>query len=141
MRRPLRAFTVTLAVLLALVRGRSVRADDFLTSSPGALSKSHAALDDQGTCGSCHEPDRSISAAKCLGCHDHGDLAARIAAGKGFHASAKAAGRDCKLCHQEHRGRGFDLMGWRAVGGESSFDHALSGWPLQGLSDPLICAA
>ncbi len=122
---------IVLAIVLAIIAVRSARAD-VLKSSPGELSKSHAALDTQGSCSSCHEPDSSTSAAKCLGCHDHQDLAKEIAAGRGFHASPKANGRECKLCHQEHRGSGFDLMGWRAIGGIQAFDHAQAGWPLQG---------
>jgi len=38
------------------------RADDFLKSSPGELSKSHAALDSQNDCTTCHEPDKSVTA-------------------------------------------------------------------------------
>ena len=51
---------------------------------------SHAAIDKQDQCSTCHEPDNSVSAAKCLGCHDHQDLKKRIDANEGFHASAKA---------------------------------------------------
>ena len=128
-----------LIAALVVVRVGVARGDDFLTSSPGALAQSHASLDNPDGCNTCHEPDRSISAAKCLGCHDHGDLKARIDAGKGFHASPKAAGRNCKLCHQEHRGRSFDLMGWRAVGGTQGFDHGLTGWKLTGKHAAVAC--
>ena len=117
-------------LILALV-GSTAHAD-FLKSSPGELTKSHASLDNQSSCESCHESDGAISNDKCLGCHDHGNLRKRIAAGQGFHASAGVKGRDCKLCHHEHRGRGFDLMGWAGVGGKTGFDHAKAGWPLQG---------
>ncbi len=131
------------ALALALVALASVRAhadDDFLKSSPGELSASHASLDKQDQCRTCHEPDNSLSAARCLGCHDHQDLGKRVAAGEGFHASAAVKGRACKLCHQEHRGRGFDLMGWRGVGGVKAFDHALTGWPLRGKHATADCA-
>ena len=120
------------AVAWLLWLARPAHADDFLKSSPGELATSHASLDNQSSCESCHEPDRSVSPAKCLGCHDHSDLKKRIDANQGFHASAKAKGRDCKLCHQEHRGRSFDLMGWKAIGGTAGFDHALAGWALSG---------
>lgn len=116
------------------------RADDFLKSSPGELAKSHAALDNQAGCESCHEPGGALSAAKCLGCHDHQDLRKRIAADKGFHSSAGVKGRECKLCHQEHRGRGFDLMGWKAIGGTAKLDHARAGWALQGKHAVTACA-
>ena len=119
-------------VVLIVARPTIARADDdFLKSSPGELAESHASLDNESSCSSCHEPDNSVSAAKCLGCHDHQDLKKRIDAGKGFHASAKAKGRACALCHQEHRDRSFDLMGWRSIGGTAQFDHALAGWVLR----------
>jgi hypothetical protein len=73
-----------LIAALVVVRVGLAHGDDFLTSSPGALAQSHASLDNPDGCNTCHAPDRSISAAKCLGCHDHGDLKARIDAGKGF---------------------------------------------------------
>jgi Cytochrome c7 and related cytochrome c len=125
---------------LLLLGSRSARADDFLKSSPGELATSHASIDSQTQCTTCHEPDNSVSAAKCLACHDHQDLKKRIDAGKGFHVSATVKGRDCKLCHQEHRGRGFDLMGWKGVGGVKAFDHKLTGWELKGKHAVADCA-
>lgn len=119
-------------VLLSIMMSRVALADDFLKSSPGELSLSHADIDNQDQCRTCHEPDNSISARKCLGCHDHQNLKKRIDAGRGFHVSVKVKGRECKLCHQEHRGRGFDLMGWKGVGGSQNFDHKLTGWELKG---------
>jgi len=107
----------------------------FTKSSPGELAKSHAAIDSADQCSSCHDDDANgaLSAAKCLGCHDHQDLKKEIDANHGFHASPKAKGRECKLCHQEHKGRNFDLMGWRSLpGGQPKFDHAQTGWQLQG---------
>ena len=113
---------------------------DLLKSSPGELAKSHAAIDQPDQCTMCHEPDNSVSAAKCTACHDHQDLKKRIDANEGFHASAKVKGRPCKVCHQEHRGRNFDLMGWAAIGGPQVFDHKLAGWPLQGKHAVTDCA-
>jgi len=120
----------TIAVILLQARG--ARGEDFLKSSPGELVAGHAAIDRQDQCASCHEPDNSVSAAKCLGCHDHQDLKKRIDAGEGFHGSARIKGQPCKVCHQEHRGRRFDLMGWSAIGGPKAFDHKLAGWELKG---------
>ena len=60
---------------------------------------------------------KDLSNDKCLGCHDHKDLDARINAGKGFHASALVKGKNCEICHLEHKGRGYDIMGWRSVAG------------------------
>jgi hypothetical protein len=119
----------------------SARADeDFFRSSPGALSASHADSDGQDHCNDCHLGGKALANDKCLGCHEHKDLDERIRAGKGFHASPKVRGRRCETCHLEHQGRGFDLMGWRAVGGQDSFDHAQTGWPLGGKHGTLDCS-
>lgn len=116
------------------------RADDFLKSSPGELATAHASLDAQDKCTTCHEPDNSLSANKCLSCHEHQDLKKRIDKNEGFHVSVKVKGVACKLCHQEHRGRKFDLMGWRAIGGEAAFDHKLTGFELKGKHAATKCA-
>ena len=107
-----RAVFIILCLLCAVARS-----DDFLKSSPGELSKSHGKLDSQDQCSTCHEPDNSISANKCLGCHEHDDCKQRIARGARVPRVAEGEGRPCKLCHQEHRGRGFDPMGWAGIGG------------------------
>ena len=129
-----------LACLAILTFATVVYADDFLKSSPGELATAHASLDAQDKCTTCHEPDNSVSANKCLGCHEHQDLAKRIAKNEGFHVSAKVKGVACKHCHQEHRGKKFDLMGWQAIGGEANFDHTLAGWPLEGKHAVVKCA-
>ncbi len=127
-----RAAAIAVLIGLSAIASSTTARAQGLRSSPGELAASHAALDQQGACTSCHEDDNSVSAAKCLGCHEHQDMKARIDAGVGLHASPKVKGRACTLCHKDHRGRSFDLMGWSALGGESGFDHALTGWALQG---------
>lgn len=102
---------------------RSAHADDFLKSSPGPLAQSHAELDGQDNCNQCHTGGKGLSNDKCLGCHDHDDQRQKIASGKGFHASPKVTGHSCWDCHLDHKGRGYDLMGWEAVGGKDKFDH------------------
>nr|HEX4315452.1 cytochrome c3 family protein [Kofleriaceae bacterium] len=125
------AIFVTL-VLVAIAR--IAHADDFFSSSPGPLSASHGQLDDSNHCNDCHlNGSKDLSNDKCLTCHDHQNLQARIAAGKGFHASAKVKGQPCQQCHHEHKGAGFDIMGWASLpGGEKQFDHERTGWPLRG---------
>ena len=120
--------------LLVCVRVGRAGADDFFSSSPGALTSSHGALDNQNSCNTCHvDGTREVSKAKCLDCHDHQNLGARIAAGKGFHASATVKGKACESCHHEHKGKSYDLMGWKSVsGGKAAFDHDLTGWKLNG---------
>lgn len=135
-----RTWLPALVLAVIAIAATPSRADDFLKSSPGELAASHAAIDKQDQCTACHEPDNSISAAKCLACHDHQDLKKRIDANEGFHASAKVKGKPCKVCHQEHRGRGFDLMGWAAIGGPQAFDHKLASWELKGKHAVTDCA-
>ena len=72
-----------------------------------------------------------MTAAKCTGCHDHDTFRARLAKGAGLHANSLLRGKPCEACHHEHKGRFYDLMGWKSLrGGQSAFDHALTGWPL-----------
>jgi hypothetical protein len=57
---------------------------DFFSSSPGALSESHAGIDGPDHCNDCHNGGRDALNDKCLGCHDHSDLKSRIAVGQGL---------------------------------------------------------
>ena len=133
--------------LLLVLAGTSRQAraqSNFLSSSPGALSTSHAKWDNQQGCNDCHVNDtREIDDNKCLNCHDHQDLRTRINQGKGFHASSLVKGKRCQTCHYEHKGRDKDagMMGWGKVpGGQKGFDHDLTGWPLQGKHRTTDCA-
>lgn len=109
-------------------------------SSPGPLAASHEAI--ESDCYACHPGETGeIAPAKCLDCHEHADVRARITAGKGFHATAVVRGKPCTSCHDDHRGRSFDLRGWEHVrGGEVGFDHELTGWPLEGAHAGMACA-
>jgi len=108
-------------------------------SSPGPLAASHEAF----ACNDCHvDGTRVIASAKCLGCHEHRDLRARVDKGTGFHATAQVRGSSCARCHLDHKGAAYDLRGWRAMkGGEAGFDHDLTGWPLHGPHAATACAA
>lgn len=140
----MRAWWIATAIttIVVLSSSRAARADDFFSTSPGALTVSHASLDKADKCNDCHvNGTAEVSNQLCLGCHDHKDLAARIAAGKGFHATSGVKGKKCETCHHEHKGRNYDLMGWTAVkGGEKGFDHDLTGWPLKGKHASTECA-
>jgi hypothetical protein len=129
-------------LLSVVIPGSAAAQDaDFFNSSPGPLSMSHAGFDSQDKCNDCHTGGRGLANDKCLACHDHDDLKKRIDAGKGFHASVLVKGKKCESCHLEHKGRAYDLMGWRTVqGGEKGFDHKLTGWPLEGKHAAIDCA-
>src|SRR5512134_2620274 len=91
--------------------------------SPGKLSSAHEELEGVRACTNCHELRKTgASNAKCLSCHD--PLAARITAGRGYHA--KLAQQPCAECHEEHFGREFKLVRLDA----DSFDHARTGYAL-----------
>ena len=133
---------VVLALGLLVLWATPVFAGDFFASSPGPLAQSHASLDNQNSCTSCHINDsKDLSNDKCLECHDHNNLRDRIRSGKGFHASSVVKGKNCWSCHLDHKGRGYDIMGWKSVkGAEQGFDHDATGWPLNGKHATTDCA-
>ncbi len=132
-RRWCRGLVVLVLAGVALAAGPAWAQRDFFSTSPGPLSTSHATIDGPDRCNDCHDGGRETLNDKCLGCHDHADLRARINQGKGFHASSQVKGKKCESCHLEHKGRNYDIMGWRAVtGGEKGFNHDLTGWKLRG---------
>jgi hypothetical protein len=94
--------------------------------SPGDLSKAHANLEGVSNCTKCHEIGNKVTRAKCLDCHK--EIKANIAAGKGYHASAEVAGKECSTCHNEHHGRSFQVIRFN----KQSFNHALTGFTLKG---------
>ena len=52
--------------------------------------------------------------------------------GRGLHArEARSAKKACASCHPDHAGLGFALIAWNE-GSAARFDHARSGWPLEG---------
>ncbi len=141
-RSPLRWMALVGAVLALISSPVYAQQDleDFFESSPGPLSESHAEIDGRDNCNDCHTSGRGLSNDKCLDCHDHNDLRDKIRAGKGFHSSAEVVGKKCESCHFEHKGRSYDIMGWRSVGGMDNFDHDLTDWPLNGRHASLDCA-
>ena len=91
---------------------------------PGQLSKAHAPLEKASGCLKCHEPDKTIVAARCLVCH--AEVGRRIAAKKGVHRDVIDR---CLPCHVEHAGRDVDL---RPID-PRKFDHAgRTGFALEG---------
>lgn len=137
----LAALTCILLVSVLTSEDSRAQSSGFFSSSPGPLAKEHASLDSQSNCNDCHvKGSKAIDSNKCLDCHDHNDLKKRISAGEGYHASSKVKGKPCADCHLEHKGRSFDLMGWRTIrGGEQGFDHKDAGWVLQDKHKVLEC--
>jgi hypothetical protein len=104
--------------------------------SPGELSAPHAKVEGSENCLRCHDPRKGIDPEKCLACH--APLRDRISAGRGLH-SRPDYGR-CEPCHVEHHGRPYELVWWGDKG-RDAFDHALTGYALEGRHASLSCAA
>ncbi len=119
-----------LALLLALLPAAAARAQ----ISPGPLSRFHESLEGARNCRSCHATE-GVTRELCLTCHTA--LGQRIAAAEGLHAkSAYRVG--CERCHVEHQGRAFELVFW-GQDGRAAFDHAQTGFALEGRHAALGC--
>ncbi len=101
--------------------------------SPGDLSEGHASLEGVKNCTKCHDSDQNLVADKCLACHTA--LKARVDSGRGLHARPEQA--ECQHCHVEHQGKDFALVYWKD--GEHNFDHARTGYVLEGGHRKLAC--
>ncbi|MEN8221623.1 MAG: hypothetical protein ABFR36_00075 [Acidobacteriota bacterium] len=91
--------------------------------SPGGLSRAHDHLNGAKSCFNCHDREYNIKYSKCLECHTALDK--RIRSGKGYHQNKS---EDCESCHQEHKGKGAELIQWDP----KDFDHEETGYTLTG---------
>jgi hypothetical protein len=124
-------------IALFFLIGGTARAD-FFSTDPGRLIQGHAQIDNKDKCTECHVNGRMVSAEKCLVCHKA--ISERQREKRGLHASTKALGRPCELCHTDHKGRKADILGWPAFGGRDHFDHAaLTGFALDGKHAQVAC--
>ena len=107
--------------------------------SPGSLSRAHQPLSGPTQCTSCHRLAAGAASFKCLECHS--DIARRLAARRGLHASfgaISASQKECAGCHSEHNGENFALIRWNPA--SNVFDHSKTGYVLQGKHAGLACA-
>lgn len=107
--------------------------------SPGPLSKAHQSLSGPTKCTACHKLGLGSGNLKCLECHT--EISSRLAGQRGYHPQVvkKGAGdKDCARCHSEHNGESFGLIRWNPP--LPNFDHALTGYVLEGKHAPLACA-
>ena len=105
--------------------------------SPGPLSRAHSSLSGPTNCVACHKLG-ALKTYKCLECHT--EIASRISSGKGFHARVvqrDSGSQGCASCHSEHNGENFALIRWDPS--LERFDHAKTGWPLQGKHAAVSC--
>lgn len=104
--------------------------------SPGPLSRPHQSLGGATNCTSCHKLGAGEANFKCLACHT--EIAARLAAHKGLHATyhiAPGSSQECVRCHSEHNGEDFPLIKWDP----NTFDHKQTGYALEGKHAGLTC--
>jgi hypothetical protein len=126
-----------LAFALAVTLSSAAHAD-FFSQSPGPLADAHKAFEGADQCTKCHTDGRNLSNDKCLACH--APIKKRISEGKGFHASARVAGKPCYLCHTDHKGRGKDIFGFASLGGIAAFEHDATGFSLRQKHFGVPCA-
>ncbi len=104
--------------------------------SPGALSRPHQSLNGAANCTTCHKLGGEPR-YKCLECHT--EIACRLAARKGVHATYHLNPGDsqgCVHCHSEHNGEDFPLIKWDP----KTFDHRQTGYALEGKHAGLECS-
>jgi hypothetical protein len=105
--------------------------------SPGALSRAHESINGVTDCSNCHELSTGKPTFKCLACHS--EIASRIVARKGLHATygiKPGSSLECASCHHEHNGEDFTLTKWDV----KTFDHAKTGYKLDGKHSGLVCS-
>ena len=105
--------------------------------SPGPLSRAHQSINGVTECSNCHELSTGKPTFQCLSCH--GEIAWRIAARKGLHATymiKPGSSLECASCHPEHNGEDFILTNWNV----KTFDHEKTGYKLEGKHSGLGCS-
>ena len=101
--------------------------------SPGELSQPHAHLKGLSNCTKCHILGEKVSNEKCLDCHL--DIGIRLSEGRGYHSSPEVQGKECIKCHSDHHGQNFKMIRLDT----EHFDHALTGYDLQGAHSGIAC--
>ncbi len=127
-----RAFLVSFALITG---GARLRAQ----ISPGPLARAHAALEGSTQCAECHGLRKEPMAQRCVACHK--EIAWLMTQGRGLHAASRnTPSRTCASCHPDHAGADFALIDW-GKRGSAQFDHARSGWTLEGKHARAKCTA
>ncbi|HUC29729.1 MAG TPA: hypothetical protein VMR80_09105 [Candidatus Acidoferrum sp.] len=121
------------AALLAFPCAARITA--FAQISPGPLSRAHQSLNGSTNCAACHKFGGQ-AALKCLQCHT--EIATRLSAHKGLHATYNipaGSSQECARCHSDHNGEDFPLIKWDT----KTFNHKETGYLLEGKHAGLAC--
>ncbi|MEO0471748.1 MAG: cytochrome c family protein [Bacteroidota bacterium] len=122
---------LTYTFLLFLTSGQALMGQ----FSPGELTRAHADLEGMDNCTKCHDLGNAVSSQKCLECHS--EIQSLISANRGYHAAPQVRNQECIACHSEHHGRNFDMVRFD----QDNFDHALTGYELEGQHEVIDCRA
>ena len=120
-------------LILAFWPARAAAVDVQQFLMPGPLIQGHAKYEQE--CSRCHEPfHKTAQRTLCLNCHK--EIAADLAAGRGFHGRSKnVKSTECRHCHTDHKGRDVDIVRLdREV-----FDHAVTDFRLEGAHKRVVC--
>ncbi|MBI5493915.1 MAG: hypothetical protein HY904_02745 [Deltaproteobacteria bacterium] len=122
--------------VLALAWAAAPAQADFFGLEPGARVRGHQDLD----CKKCHAEGTGsgIDRNKCLGCHDHRDLRAQVEHGRGLHGRPEFQ-KSCEKCHVDHKGEKARVIDWKLEGGMDQFNHAKTGYELEGRHRRVKC--
>jgi hypothetical protein len=126
-------WTLLAAALLAFLCAARITA--FAQISPGPLSRAHQSLNGSTNCAACHKFGGQ-AALKCLQCHT--EIATRLSAHKGLHATYNipaGSSQECARCHSDHNGEDFPLIKWDT----KTFNHKETGYLLEGKHAGLAC--
>ncbi|HEY5961026.1 MAG TPA: hypothetical protein VIV60_30930, partial [Polyangiaceae bacterium] len=109
----------------------AAHAQGFFRVSPGPLNEGHAVYDHSEGCQKCHESGQGVTNPKCLACH------VAVQHTGGLHPTF--GGKPCITCHVEHKGRAFNIIEWKSVGGRDTFKHELTGFVLTNHHAEVAC--
>src|SRR5271165_680449 len=104
--------------------------------SPGPLSRAHQSLNGTANCTTCHGLSAGQPTFKWLECHT--EIAARLAAHRGLHATYNqepGSSQGCVRCHSDHNGEDFSIVKWNP----NTFDHKQTGYALEAKHAGLNC--
>ncbi len=127
-RKILKRYLATILVTM------SVAATALGQISPGPLTKYHEKYDGLSNCTRCHVIGNQVPNYKCLACHT--EIQILINENTGYHSNPQVKDKLCASCHSEHHGRNFQIIHFDP----KAFNHALTGFILQGKHARLQCA-
>jgi ribosomal protein L15 len=110
-----------------------VQAQANILLMPGEVIKGH--VKEEQTCEKCHKKfDKGAQSGLCMDCHK--DVGKDVSGKRGYHGRLDA-GKECRECHTEHKGRDAKI----AEFDHNKFDHDQTDYPLKGahLNEKVKC--